>query len=373
MPALRRLASELPALRESRGSTAVVLVLGCVLGLLLGRAIDGGASPASAQRDAEAHVSDFNAVVAQNVHGHRPAVTGTSSSPDAPKLRAALRRGVVDATRAYPGTAEIAAWVSGDATPVWYGDAETPHRMWSMSKVATAIALERETHGHDGVLTREALADALARSDNCAQRTLVGKLQDVTGGPANALDAFGGVLSDSGASPRSRPQEGTIDAAGGDTGCPQYVRSHGGSPDGKALLLGTAEWNLLDAIQFAHALGDGTYGAPGRTVLRLMRQPKLRPQTSDPSFLTVPLDWGAGRAFSGLDPAYKGGWGGYNQKDYLAGQIVVVHIGGKLVALAAIYHPLQQPANDDPGQTHSDRALELMFAPARRALKRLPN
>src|SRR5207244_2549618 len=98
------------------------------------------------------------------------------------QLETALRHGVLDATRTYGGSAEVAVWPIGDPSPTWYGDATTPRRMWSMSKAVTVIALQRETGGHIGPLTQEAITDAITRSDNCAQRALVGRLQDLTGG-----------------------------------------------------------------------------------------------------------------------------------------------------------------------------------------------
>jgi hypothetical protein len=375
---LKRLTRELSELRHLRGSALVVLTVGCIVGLLLGRVAGGGASPAHAQREATAPVLDLNKITqASRLDGSGNPASGSPSAPPAgpsggaPReeaLKRALRAGVVRVKQLYGGTAEAAAWVVGDGAPVWSGDAVTPHRMWSMSKAVTAVTLEREASGKIDAGTQEALTDAITRSDNCAQRAVIVRLQDLTGGPTGALASFENTLDAVGAHLRKEPSQSTL-RGDGELQCASYVRRHASRADGTALQLGTAEWNLLDVIEFAHGLADDTYGAAGEPVLALMRQPKALPLINVPGQLTEPLDWGAGETFAGLHPAYKGGWGGHLQRQYMAGQMVVVDIAGKRVALAAIYHPAVQPSDDDPGKTHAREALDAMFRAARSGLR----
>lgn len=100
-----------------------------------------------------------------------------------------------------------------------------------------------------------------------------------------------------------------------------------------------------------------------------MRRPKQEsteiPSTDD---YTANANWGAGKVFGRA--AYKAGWGGSNQdpKQFLAGQYVIVQSGGRTVAIAAMFHPNQQPDRDDPGRTPAPQAIEAIFDAVKREL-----
>jgi hypothetical protein len=142
------------------------------------------------------------------------------------------------------------------------------------------------------------------------------------------------------------------------------------SPFGPALLLGTSTWTVSDAVRFAYALGHGEYGRAGTEVMTLMREPKLPSGEAPPGDHTADPDWGAGKALASYRPAYKAGWGGVQHGNFLAGQIAVFDLHGRTVAVAAMFHPSEQPDRDDPGRTAAPRAVETMFAAVAHALAR---
>ena len=99
-----------------------------------------------------------------------------------------------------------------------------------------------------------------------------------------------------------------------------------------------------------------------------MRTPKLPSREVPPGELTAPLEWGAGTALAGLEPAYKAGWGGSLNGNFLAGQVATVALpGGNHLSLAVMFHPNRQPSRDDPGITAAPAAIEAVMRAAREA------
>ncbi len=254
------------------------------------------------------------------------------------------------------------------------GGAEREMRMWSMSKVVTMVSLLRERGWGQkpgaplSAEVRDALRAAITRSENCPQRRIVLELQAAAGSPAVARAAVAETLRLAGAT-----GEVSAEVEGPDPTCLAYLEGEGGiaEPLAPALLLGTSTWRVADAVRFAHALRAGVYGrAISRYALELMSAPKERSREVAPGEFTAPLDWGAGRAFAGLDPAYKAGWGGTQQGEFMAGQIALVDLPqGGWAAVAVMFHPAAQPAVDDPGLTAAPRALELTMGSLAAALK----
>jgi hypothetical protein len=239
--------------------------------------------------------------------------------------------------------------------------------MWSVSKPVTAVtALSSAANSSQtvGAAVDRAMVDALTRSDNCAQRRVVVAVQELNGGVGPADVAFRNVLKDAGAHASGTPYAAPLS----DTSCNAYLASTEGRLSTArvrqpALQFGTYEWTVRDAVTFAYALGTGRYGAEGDQVLRWMRRPKARASEGSPLDYTSPLDLppSGGRFPAGWQPAYKGGWGGHEQNNFVAEQIVVLKIAGRTVALAAVFRPHVQPPNDDPGTSAAPQALEDVF------------
>ncbi|MGC1853497.1 MAG: hypothetical protein WA687_13790, partial [Solirubrobacterales bacterium] len=250
--------------------------------------------------------------------------------------------------------------------------AERYMRMWSISKVATMIALLQllgwgERPGEmPSAEVASALAGALTRSENCRQRRVVLELQRAAGGIAATRRALAEVLAQAG----GRIVPGSqVEAP--ESLCVPYLEEQAEIPEplAPALLLGTSHWRVGDAARLVHSLAVGTYGtAISSQVLELMRARKQPSRESEPGELTVPLNWGAGAAFPGLIPAYKAGWGGSLNGNFLAAQIAVVPIGGgDHLALAVMFHPDAQPSRDDPGITAAPEAVEAVMDAVRLA------
>jgi hypothetical protein len=321
-----------------------------------------------------------------SAHGHGEqakganAGRGTTVPPAAPtpterRLAEALKTGVAQAA-ALGGDVEAAAMLGSSPAPIVAtseaGGDERYVRMWSISKVATMVALLRllgwgERPGN--ALSPElesALEGALTRSENCRQRRVVLELQRTAGSIPAARQALTGVFSSIG----GKVLPGTQVAAP-ESLCVPFLSEQREIPDplAPALLLGTSRWRVTDAVRLAHALAIGAYGETvSSRVLALLREPKRPSRESDPGELTAPLDWGAGAAFSGLIPAYKAGWGGSLNGNFLASQIAVVPVGGgEQLALAVIFHPDAQPSRDDPGITAAPQAIESVMKAVRSA------
>jgi hypothetical protein len=288
------------------------------------------------------------------------------------RLRSALSRGVAQA-RTLGGRVQAAVWIDGWTRPVVVGDdLGRRMRMWSMAKPVEAIAVlqraarvgVRPTAGF-----RLAMDRALRRSENCAARRMVLELEHLTGGPAAARAAFASVLSEAGAHPTVATEtDGPSDQS---TDCEAFLSRESAGlsvPDREAVLFGTSLWRVDDAVRFAHALADGTFGVEGASVLLTMTKPKLLSQEAGAVFTASPL-WGAGTAFRRYRIAYKAGWGGATRHQFLAGQFAVVYAKRRRAAVAAIFHPSVQPRIDDPGETTAPHALEAIFAAVARTFR----
>ena len=307
---------------------------------------------------------------------------GRGVPPGRAAMARALRGGVREAA-ALGGRVEAAAMYPGWGAPVLagspHGDAGRWMRMWSMSKAVVMVALLRaegwaEQRGNGlSPEVESALRAALTRSENCRERRVVLELQHATGaGPAGARRAIAEVIRAAGG--RARP--GT-QVAPPEPGCLEYLEGQReiDDPLAPAALLGTSTWRIGDAARFVAALGAGVYGkAVTRKVLPLMRAPKLASREVPPGELTAPLDWGAGAVFAaGPPPAYKAGWGGTQQGEFLAGQIALVQPpAGPRLALAVAFHPDVQPPSDDPGRTAAPQGVERVMGAVRAALPGQP-
>jgi hypothetical protein len=341
-----------------RIATVLICVALVALVAVVGVYLAGGGSSASGPDSA-----------AQGGAGGRASEPPAAPTDAERRLTAALRIGVERAA-ALGGEVEAAAMLDRSAVPIVAtsepGGAGRYMRMWSISKVTTMIALLRllgwdERPGETpSAEVASALAGALTRSENCRQRRVVLELQRAAGGIAATRRALTEVLALAG----GRIVPGSqVEAP--ESLCLPFLDEQTEIPDPQApaLLLGTSRWRVGDAARLAHALAVGTYGtAISSYVLELMRARKQASRESEPGELTVALDWGAGVAFPQLIPAYKAGWGGSLNGDFLAAQIAVVPVGGgDHLALAVMFHPDAQPSRDDPGITAAPEALETVM------------
>ncbi len=304
--------------------------------------------------------------------GESTAASQPGRTPAEQALATALQAGVKRAA-GLGGEVEAAAMLDRSPVPILAsserGGEARYMRMWSMSKVATMVALLRLLGWGDQpgeTLSPEilsALEGALTRSENCRQRRVVLELQRAARGIPEARRSLAEVFSLAG----GRIVPGTqVEAP--ESLCAPFLSEQMEIPEplAPALLLGTSRWRVTDAVRLAHALAVGTYGkAISEQVLELMRAPKQPSRESKPGELTAPLDWGAGASFPGLSPAYKAGWGGSLNGNFLAGQIVVVPIGDDHLSLAVMFHPDSQPSRDDPGITTAPEAIERVMEEVR--------
>jgi hypothetical protein len=299
--------------------------------------------------------------------------TRTQESPQVSaqraRLAAALQRGV-DAAAALGGTAEAAIMLDGWRTPAIASSEMDGRnrfmRMWSMSKVATMVAVLRglgwgQRPGQPlSPELDEALRGAIMRSENCRQRRVVLELQRLSGGTDPAREALATVFRAGGGEVRIGTQ---IEAP--EPSCVAYLKTQSelSEPLAPTLLLGTSTWRVGDAVRFVHALSVGIYGAAvSDRVLGLMRSPKLPSREVQPGELTAPLDWGAGGSLP-VGTAYKAGWGGSLHGNFLAGQIALADLPGVgRASIIAVFHPDAQPSRDDPGITAAPEALDAIFS-----------
>jgi hypothetical protein len=284
------------------------------------------------------------------------------------RLGAELQRGV-DAAAALGGTSEAAIMLDGWRAPVIVSSEangeERFMRMWSMSKVATMIAVLRGLGWgeHPGSPLSpeldEALRGAITRSENCRQRRVVLELQRLAGGTARARNALAAVFDEAGGDVRVGTQ-----IADPESNCVAYLKTQTelAEPLAPALLLGTSTWRVGDAVRLVHALSIDAYGgAVSNQVLSLMRSPKLPSREVQTGELTAPLEWGAGESLP-AGSAYKAGWGGSMHGNFLAGQIALAELPAGKAALVAVFHPDAQPSRDDPGITAAPEALDEIFS-----------
>lgn len=298
-------------------------------------------------------------------------VSGSDGEPvsgfDRGEIAVALGRGVRRAAT-LGGSVEAAAMAASWPAPVVVGspgsDSERASRMWSMSKVVTMVALLRSLGWGDepgdslSPEVRQALDAAIVRSENCPQRRIVLELQRLNGNSVEgAREAVAATLHAAGAEGEVATQ-----VAGPEASCLPYLEAQREIPDPLAptVLLGTSTWRVADAARFLDAVGSGVYGkAVADRVLSEMRIPKEPSTEISPGEYTAASDWGAGRALAPLHPAYKAGWGGTQQGEFMVGQMALVELRGRgQVAVAAVFHPDVQPAVDDPGLTAGPAAIE---------------
>ena len=253
----------------------------------------------------------------------------------------------------------VVAASEGDRSGRWM-------RMWSMSKIVTAVALLRaKGWGEDrgealSPEVEQALRAAITRSENCPQRRIVLELQHSLGDSTEkARRAIAEVLRL--ADGRARPGD-EVEAP--DAGCVEFLEGQHEIPEplAPALLLGTSEWRVGDAARFMRALGEDAYGkAISHYLLTLMREPKQLSREALPGEFTADVAWGAGRALERFEPAYKAGWGGTQQGDFMAGQMALLDLSQGRAAIAVMFHPSSQPSIDDPGLTGAPAALETVM------------
>ena len=292
------------------------------------------------------------------------------------RLAAALQRGVARA-ETFGGAVEAAAMLDASAKPIVVTSerrgAGRYMRMWSMSKVATMVALLRElgwANRPGRPPSAELAADlqgAITRSENCRQRSVVVELQRLAGGIRAARRAMFRVFARAGARARIATQVAAPEAS-----CVPFLESQVeiADPLAPALLLGTSTWRVSDAVRLMHALAVGAYGrALSARVLRQMSAPKLPSRESAAGELTGSPEWGAGEALASLHPAFKPGWGGSLNGNFLAGQIAMAptDAGGHL-AIAVMFHPDEQPSRDDPEITAAPRAVSEVMESVRASL-----
>jgi hypothetical protein len=349
------LRDELNRLRRRPRSALLALAGGLVGGLLL----------AALTEEPVPRAETATVVVLRGAAGARPsAPAGARSALTDEHTRSAFQRAAeraVARAAAAGGSAEAAVWAEGWSAPVVAGDASRRMRLWSMSKAVTAVAvfeaLARQGRRPSPEL-EAALAGALVRSENCPQRRVIVGLQELTGGAEGARAAVEDVLRRAGASAAMPAAPAPPEPA-----CHQYLLTHRGGfaePLAPAYQYGTATWTIRDAVAFAHALGDGRYGAAGEEVLRWLALPKQPSREVAPGELTADPAWGAGRQLAPWRPAYKAGWGGSQSSppDFFVGQLATLVAGTHSFAIAAAFHPAQQPPSDDPGLGSSVTGIE---------------
>jgi hypothetical protein len=218
---------------------------------------------------------------------------------------------------------------------------------------------------------------SIVHAENCRHHRVVLGLQELTGGRTAAKAAVAQVFADAGTSDFGLPQ----DEGPADEDCNSYLMSASGglsAPLGTAVQFGTSLWTIRHAVAFVHALGSGDYGDAGHFVVDLMTEPKRENRDVRTSDQTAAVDWGAGRVLARWHPAYKGGWGGAQNKDvrYLAGQIAITRVAGRAIAIAVVFHPDVEPTipcptelnaakrcpTEDPGQGGVVRPIEAVLA-----------
>src|SRR4051794_12878121 len=328
-------------------------VVGVAGGLLLGSAIDSAPAAAPARAADRSAAPTPPSSSTRRRRAARPALPEASGATraavpaggsfDPNRFRAALRDGAARA-EALGGQVEAAVWAPGWSAPVTVGRASRRMRMWSMSKPLAALGIYAA--GAPDPATAHNMTRAITRSENCPQRSVVLRLQEVEGGPARAAAFLDSLLNTSGASV-------DVPAQALPGACTTGSR--------RALQLGTTLWTVKDAVSFAHALGDGAYSQPAVPVLRLMSRPQRTSEEAATGTHTMDPPFGAGIALKDFHPAYKSGWGGSSAGNFLVGQFGVAYVHDQPVAFAVMFHPKQSMPRDDPGIAPSPQALETVL------------
>lgn len=305
-------------------------------------------------------------------------VTVTTASANVPQVaslavtsafHSALELGLAKAEHE-GGHAEAAIWADNWPQPIVVGDRDQM-RLWSTAKPPTALAVMAAARAARKPLYPQFetwMERAFERSENCPEREMVLYLQSLAGSPLGAVNAFQNILGQARAHANVQPIPQPPDGSACEVTPPPWLGVLRFPLTNDALQFGTATWTIGDAIAFAHALAIGTYGNDGRRVLALMAKPKLPSLEQSKGEFTAPYEWGAGHAFSGWKPMYKAGWGGRQHGNFMVVQYVVLLFRGHKIAIAAAFHPNQQPTKDDPGEVNAWLALEDIFLPLRTAI-----
>lgn len=293
------------------------------------------------------------------------AATQPNIDPVKPSIpRADVMKALISGAReaSSKGVTIHAAVASGQWQSAAQVDGQEPLRMWSTAKVLTAVAAMRaaaESTKPPQKDLKSSIDGALQRSENCRQRNVVLWLQQMSGGPAEAADAMRAEIDTAGASGAKLPET----PAPVPDDCVAFLKTSGVSdPLGPALQMGTATWSPVAGSQFALALAAGELGTPGDKIYKVMQHPKmLSRETVDQSGYTADVNWGAGIAMTNLRPAYKAGWGGTEQHDFIAGQIVALRTASGSYGISVFGTPDAQPTADDPGLTAIPDAVEAVL------------
>ncbi len=271
------------------------------------------------------------------------------------------------------GTTSLAIWLQGSPAPLLASTGRSQRsRFWSIAKPIAAVAAYRTAASGDSRSLTTAASDAIRRSDNCGERVVILELERLAHGAQQAKEAFGRVLVQAGAHFTAASGRESLAAQ---PECLPYLRDRARVVDPALATwqFGTYRWTVGDAVSFAHALGAGVYGRAGARVLRMMQLPKQE------SLVTLEgptgnhiadLQWGAGRAFGPWAPAFKSGWGGSHEADFVASQIVVIDAARPPVAIAISFHPILQPGSDDLGATRAPAAIQRVLTLVASALER---
>jgi hypothetical protein len=372
------LSDDVRHVRRQPGPAVAVLVAGLVVGLLLAL-VTGERSPA---QEASSTVTQVIVPPAASADGDPggPLQSERSESPadiQAPKpaartddrwraeLEGALSR-AVQAASPYGTDAAAAILVEGWQEPIVAGPAaEKRMQLWSTAKPIAAIAALEA--GAASPQLEEAMRDAITRSENCPQRRVILALQHRVGGGDEAIERFRRVLALAGAT----MEEPVEFRRAEDAQCIAELQRVGQN-NTSTPLFGTATWTVRDEVRFAHALATGKYGDAGAQVMGLMARMKQRSLEGTAEDFEADPAFGAGRVLSHWAPAYKSGWGGATDRNYIVTQLISLTrpIAGRLVAIAVAIYPSRYES-DDPGDSTGPEGLEAMLGAIADELRRL--
>src|SRR3954462_6787265 len=266
-----------------RASTIAVLGAAAALGIVVG----GGAyALVGPPRDPihptasppESNATRSTAAAATSQAGQAPESTATPALtlPSSADLRS-LAKQVAAKSRGRVQVAVIARRRGHIVVASSSGSASTPVRIWSVSKVATTIAL-LEAHGWNRRPGRALRADvdaavrsALVRSSDCAQRQLVVELQEALGGIEPARKAVQQVLRRGGAR-HARVLDRVSAAGSGWRPLRERTPTPAPSPTARPLPTRTA-WRCNSGPRSGQSLTPRVSGSPSATALSRPRSP----------------------------------------------------------------------------------------------------